>query len=1469
MPNDLKIALNASTNLLMSRTTFDWVIYPLDDLGYYAGFLYWWGGGSSVRLVLTNDFPLGESSSEVSFKFAFSQSVGDPQSATSRQNVGDRQSAASQQSGEYQHADASSPISTQYTGDPQLADDPLPATPPRHKVSGTLNTASDEDNGKSNPDTTEYDFPPISELELLPLIIETIYIRVPTPPPGTISVTHRTLRKAPDEDMNGVSVFYVETFTTYVSDSIADYFPYTGPLLGGDNQHIIGTHRSDKLGVDFPTKNSSFDGGAGFDTFYIRAPYTSPFDDDEPTVIDVFGGVYFDAEDATRWARDDEGNWKSSSTGDYIRIWYDSNGNGINDTSDNYSYIRNFENYVFNNDLASYWPLTYVQFTGGSDNIAGSLGHDRFHGHGGDDILNGRGGNDLLVGGSGDDVLYGGSGSNDLSGGEGDDTFILYQGPLNHEVNVDSVWDFSSGTASGDSEYNGTTTGGNDRIRVVTRQGNETTLEELKAARNIDWKTDGNNTIIYTIRDGEQIGLMILKNFTEDLTIDHFDIVKGEGLVDLDLGGPLNPIWKLTGEIGDAAVGEINITKRTVSQDGTIEISMKEELGRDAQTRSEYYKLATFSSYYALDFDGSPLHLPDKNTPKIVNMATSDSRFLVKRNLDDTFDLLYIGKPVDFEDPSQPKTINISLYLFTLHEGGVSRETYSTTINIAAVDEGDAEFRIDNSHSATRIGGILTAYKDADDPDGNGAGGFNYQWYHVGGDDISGATSELYRIAVTDIGKTLGVRVTYTDGGGTNEEVEVTWATEITARGLSGALAGRWKLSADTGPESLGEVEITSPDRDQDGTISISMKEEVGRDIGTWGEFYKIATFNGYVPDHDGSSSTTTPRLAGMSSNDNRFVVRRDYDSGAWNLFYIGDPIDFEDPNQPKTIDISLFVLSIDHKGAGLIRDTYSTTINIVAVDEGDAQFSITSTGFEDQPLVGDILTVNKVADDPDGNGTFSYQWFHVGGDDITGGTGEHYRVTVSDKGKTVGVRVTYTDGGGANEDVEVTQGSVVTASFVGASGLLAGRWQLSADTGPASLGEVEITNPDRDQDGTISISMKEEQGREVGTRDEYAKIATFNGYVPDHGGSSSTTTPRIVTATPIVSATTNYNGFLLNRNLDDTFDLFYIGDPIDFEDPNQPKTINIDVLFYTVDYDVGVSRDIYSMTINIVAVDEGDAEFAITSTGDTDTPVVGDTLTVNKTADDPDGNGTFSYQWFHVGGDDISGATGEYYIIAGTDVGKSISVRVTYTDGGGESESVELGGLATVGADNTALTVPVGTVSVATGNEEDNIVTIDDDSGDWVVHAKGGNDRVTLSNGVEEFVYVLYDDGVSITPLDGTDIVSNFTLGTDKLSFVDRDGDPSALEDLFGRMSSVEIKYDGLQYTGITFTMGDESLTINFATPLGTNDAGLNAALNGGVRPGSGEVTVALDVDYVDDLFDGTNSNNINITATLPAELI
>ncbi len=78
-------------------------------------------------------------------------------------------------------------------------------------------------------------------------------------------------------------------------------------------------------------------------------------------------------------------------------------------------------------------------------------------------------------------------------------------------------------------------------------------------------------------------------------------------------------------------------------------------------------------------------------------------------------------------------------------------------------------------------------------------------------------------------------------------------------------------------------------------------------------------------------------------------------------------------------------------------------------------------------------------------------------------------------------------------------------------------------------------------------------------------------------------------------------------------------------------------------------------------------------------TSTQGQTLTADTSGlSDEDGLGSFSYQWLR-GGVAIAGATSVSYVLTQDDVGRSIQVRVSYTDGLGTRENVTSTGTSSV----------------------------------------------------------------------------------------------------------------------------------------------------------------------------------------------
>jgi hypothetical protein len=90
---------------------------------------------------------------------------------------------------------------------------------------------------------------------------------------------------------------------------------------------------------------------------------------------------------------------------------------------------------------------------------------------------------------------------------------------------------------------------------------------------------------------------------------------------------------------------------------------------------------------------------------------------------------------------------------------------------------------------------------------------------------------------------------------------------------------------------------------------------------------------------------------------------------------------------------------------------------------------------------------------------------------------------------------------------------------------------------------------------------------------------------------------------------------------------------------------------------------------------------------------VQGWTMAANaSTLSDVDGLGSLSYQWLRAG-NVVAGATGSTYLLSQGDVSSVVSVRISYTDGGGKVESVTSANTSVVANVNDS---PTGSVTIS-----------------------------------------------------------------------------------------------------------------------------------------------------------------------------
>ena len=142
-------------------------------------------------------------------------------------------------------------------------------------------------------------------------------------------------------------------------------------------------------------------------------------------------------------------------------------------------------------------------------------------------------------------------------------------------------------------------------------------------------------------------------------------------------------------------------------------------------------------------------------------------------------------------------------------------------------------------------------------------------------------------------------------------------------------------------------------------------------------------------------------------------------------------------------------------------------------------------------------------------------------------------------------------------------------------------------------------------------------------------------------------------------------------------------------------------------------------------------------------TAQVGETLTVDTSGiADADGldNATFSYQWIANDGTadtDMQDATGSTYSLVSDDEGKTLKVRVSFTDDVGNDESLTSAATAAVAAeDPQSLEPPVAPVNLTAVVNEDGSVTLSwDDPGDESVTGYQVRRRDKALHAVGEFL--------------------------------------------------------------------------------------------------------------------------------------
>ena len=342
------------------------------------------------------------------------------------------------------------------------------------------------------------------------------------------------------------------------------------------------------------------------------------------------------------------------------------------------------------------------------------------------------------------------------------------------------------------------------------------------------------------------------------------------------------------------------------------------------------------------------------------------------------------------------------------------------------------------------IGQTLTADTSGiADANGLTSPGYTYQWVRVDGTDadISGATSSAYTLVAADVSKTIKVRVSFTDDA-SNSETLTSAATVVNTLYVSninqggdnyfGIFGRRAAQSFRTGPQAGGytltSVDIGSDDAEGDAfSAALYSTDASGNPDAevaalTPPSSFAKGTLTFTAPANTTlAASTTYTVLLTISSEpvDLDTTTLDGEDAVVAQGWSIGNAFYTRPSNGPWT----------SHESDAIrIAIRGSTTVNYPATGPP----TITGTAEIGQTLTADTSGIADVNGLPTG---YTYQWVWEDGTDadISGATSSAYTLVAADVGKTIKVRVSFTDDAGYSETLTSAATAAVLAPPPGA----------------------------------------------------------------------------------------------------------------------------------------------------------------------------------------------------------------------------------------------------------------------------------------------------------------------------------------------------------------------------------------------------------------------------------------------------
>ena len=617
-----------------------------------------------------------------------------------------------------------------------------------------------------------------------------------------------------------------------------------------------------------------------------------------------------------------------------------------------------------------------------------------------------------------------------------------------------------------------------------------------------------------------------------------------------------------------------------------------------------------------------------------------------------------------------------------------------------------------------QVGETLTADTSGiADADGLTNVSFSYQWIASDGNadaEIQGATASTYTLVAADDGKTIKVRVSFTDDANNQETLTSAPTDAVLAETVpgtpqhlkvslhnTGALDVSWEAPASDGGSAITEYRVqwkeTAGNWDTPADVSEETVTSTTHTITalTDGVEYAVRVIAvndiGDGPPSDEATGTpgetTPPELSTATVDGATLTLTYDEDLDE-NSEPSSDAFSVTVGGTGRAVDgvsVSGSSVILTLGSAVTAADTVTVTYTVptdaaaprIQDDAGNPAASFSDQDVENNtpppantpatgaptitgtPKVGETLTADiSGIGDADGldNATFSYQWI-AGTTDISGATGSTYTLVDDDAGLTIKVKVSFFDDKN-NQETLTSAATTAVAAAAPAPGPITGFTVVDASNQTlegalADGGNLALDDP---VGGSFGIRADLESGATIGsmslhltgakTHDQTENIAPYSLY-GDSGGNLSGESMPVGEYTLTATA---YSEARLGGNL------------------------------------LGTLKVSFTVTGPATQQTNSPATGAPTIGG---TAQVGETLTADTSGiEDADGltNVSFSYQWL-ADDTEITGATGSTYTLVAADEGKTIKVRVSFTDDRNHQETLTSEATATVTAAVTPLT--------------------------------------------------------------------------------------------------------------------------------------------------------------------------------------